>query len=85
MTFSEYVQYREGLWLNDKNALPGMSKLNSLPTRATPRKAKPVAPLRAVVPKAPTVGSLAVGYKGSPAAAGNVGSTFVGVPASQRS
>jgi hypothetical protein len=27
MTFGEYCQYREGLWLNDRNAVVGLSKM----------------------------------------------------------
>jgi hypothetical protein len=42
MTFSEYVKIKEGLWLNDKNALPGLSRLNTLPP---PKKKKSVAAL----------------------------------------
>ena len=41
-TFREYVQMREGLWLADKNAVPGMSKLNPFP--ATQTKLKRIAP-----------------------------------------
>lgn len=87
MTFSEYVQIREGLWLNDKNALPGMSRLNSLPTKTKSNKPKPLAlkPTRPLARKPPTGLTSAAGYSGSPLAAGNVGSAFAGVPASRHS
>ena len=32
MTFSEWRSLREGLWLADKNAMPGMSRINPFPT-----------------------------------------------------
>jgi len=42
MKFSEFVQIKEGLWLNDKNAIVGMSRL---PPPTPPKKKKSVAPL----------------------------------------
>jgi hypothetical protein len=42
ISFTEYVAFREGLWLADKNALPGLSRLNTLPRQ--PSKAKSAAP-----------------------------------------
>ena len=42
MTFAEYVAMREGLWLNDKNAIAGVSKTPPKPARPTPTpKTKP--------------------------------------------
>jgi hypothetical protein len=42
MTFVEYVRMREGLWLADKNAVPGMSNVNPLaPGRAKPKRTMP--------------------------------------------
>lgn len=38
MTFAEYVAMREGLWLNDKNAVVGLSKI--APPKP-PKKTKP--------------------------------------------
>src|SRR5262245_14569458 len=35
MTFWEYVQIREGLWLADKSAAPGMNRLNPFPVTQT--------------------------------------------------
>jgi hypothetical protein len=46
-TFAEYVHMREGLWLDDKNALVGMSKFNPFPAtkgRLKWTKPKPVKP-----------------------------------------
>lgn len=58
MTFSEYVQIKEGLWLNDKNALPGLSRLNPLPMQ--PKKKNPIAelpkPIRSVPKPIPRFG-----------------------------
>jgi hypothetical protein len=42
-TFEEYCRYREGLWLNDKNAIVGLSKI-APPTPI--KKPKPPAPLK---------------------------------------
>ena len=41
MTFAECYKYREGLWLNDKNAIVGLSKI-APPT--PPKKVKPPTP-----------------------------------------
>jgi hypothetical protein len=46
MTFSEYVRLREGLWLNDKNALPGMSRLTALPKRKKSKQSVVVKPMQ---------------------------------------
>ena len=47
-SFKEYCEIQEGLWLSDKNALPGMSKLNpQLPMRT------PIKPPKPFVPKPP--------------------------------
>lgn len=43
MTFGEFCQYREGLWLNDKNAVVGLSKIAPPEPRKKPRP-KPIAP-----------------------------------------
>lgn len=43
MTFGEYCHYREGLWLNDKNAVVGLSKI--APPKP-PKKARQSAPPR---------------------------------------
>jgi hypothetical protein len=58
MTFSEFVRLREGLWLNDKNALPGMSKLTPIqkpakPTAIKPFRPKAIAPMRPFKPRSP--------------------------------
>jgi len=41
MTFAEYVAMREGLWLNDKNAIEGISKT---PPPKPPKTARPTPP-----------------------------------------
>lgn len=41
MTFNEYVSMREGLWLNDKNAVVGLSKI--APPKP-PKTARPTPP-----------------------------------------
>ena len=57
MRFSEYCQIREGLWLNDKNALPGYSRAKPLPKKPLPKSfpvftpPKPPA-IKAIVPPA---------------------------------
>jgi hypothetical protein len=50
MRFQEYVRLREGLWLNDKLAVVGMSRLNPLPKPAKPRSTapNPIQPIAAV-------------------------------------
>ncbi len=49
MTFYEYVKLKEGLWLNDKNAIVGLSRLPPPPT--PPKKKKLVAALpKPIVP-----------------------------------
>lgn len=60
MTFSEYVRLREGLWLNDKNALPGMSRLNTLPTRKASKQSATVKTIHAS-PSVPQILTPAVG------------------------
>ena len=53
MKFSEFVQIKEGLWLNDKNAVVGLSRLPPPPT--LPKKKKSVSTLsKPIVPVAPT-------------------------------
>jgi hypothetical protein len=54
-TFWEWLALREGLWLADKNAIPGMSRMNPFP--ATQKRFKAITPKRAHKPKpfAPTV------------------------------
>jgi hypothetical protein len=37
-TFNEWLAMREGLWLNDKNAVIGMSRLNPLPKNSAVNK-----------------------------------------------
>ena len=58
MRFSEFVQIKEGLWLNDKNAVLGLSKLPLPPT--PPKKKKSVAalpkPIVPIQPKPPRFG-----------------------------
>lgn len=49
LTFSEWLALRtEGLWMPDKNAVPGMSKINPFP--ATQARLKGMTPKK---PKAP--------------------------------
>ena len=50
MTFAEYVAMREGLWLNDKNAVVGLSKIDP-PT--PPKKTRPLTPPKIKPPHAP--------------------------------
>lgn len=50
MTFAEYVAMREGLWLNDKNAVVGLSKI-APPT--PPKKTKPPTPPKIKPPHVP--------------------------------
>jgi hypothetical protein len=55
-SFREYCELREGLWLADKNAVPGMSKINPFPTTQAELKrtrAKPMKipkPHKAIIP-----------------------------------
>jgi hypothetical protein len=37
-TFHEWLTIREGLWLNDKNAVIGLSRLNPLPKSPAVKK-----------------------------------------------
>ena len=49
MTFSEWRALREGLWLADKNAMQGMSRLNPFPTTQAHLKkirGKPIEPAK---------------------------------------
>ncbi|ETN80225.1 hypothetical protein NECAME_18028 [Necator americanus] len=56
MTFAEYVAMREGLWLNDKNAVVGLSKT---PPPKPPKTARPMPPPKIKPPHVPKVeGSL---------------------------
>jgi hypothetical protein len=50
ITFSEYVAMREGLWLNDKNAVVGLSKI--APPRP-PKKTRPPTPPKIKPPHVP--------------------------------
>ena len=50
MTFTEYVAMREGLWLNDKNAIVGLSKI-APPT--PPKKTRPPTPPKIKPPHVP--------------------------------
>ena len=58
-TFHEWVAMREGFWLNDKNAVFGLSRLNPLPKNSAvnrslakgPAKAKAVPGVAAATPK----------------------------------
>ena len=48
-TFQEWLAVREGLWLNDKNAVIGLSRLNPLPknsavNKSLTKKPKPFKP-----------------------------------------
>ena len=61
LRFSEYCQFREGLWLSGKNALPGYSRASPLPKKPTPKlfpEFKPPKPpaIKAVVPPATLAG-----------------------------
>ena len=59
MTFHEWLAVREGLWLNDKNAVIGLSRLNPLPKDSAvnkslakgPAKAKAMPGVAAATPK----------------------------------
>ena len=55
MTFGEYCKYREGLWLNDKNAVVGLSKIAPpKPPRKTRQPAPPrIKPVCAPAPPKP--------------------------------
>jgi hypothetical protein len=55
MTFGEYCQYREGLWLNDKNAVVGLSKIAPpKPPKKTRQPAPPrIKPVAAPPPPKP--------------------------------
>ena len=52
MTFAEYVAMREGLWLNDKNAVVGLSKT---PPPKPPKTARPMPPPKIKPPHVPKV------------------------------
>jgi hypothetical protein len=52
-TFHEWLAVREGLWLNDKNAVIGLSRLNPLPknsavNKSLAKKPKPAKPMLGV-------------------------------------
>jgi hypothetical protein len=53
MSFREYLGLREGLWLADKNAVPGMTNVNPLLTRKTRSKGATRKPSRAANPFTP--------------------------------
>ncbi len=50
-TFHEWLAMREGLWLNDKNAVIGLSRLNPLPKESAVNKslAKKPQPAKAML------------------------------------
>ncbi len=58
-TFHEWLAVREGLWLNDKNAVIGLSRLNPLPKNSAvnkslakkPKPAKAMPGVAATTPK----------------------------------
>ena len=58
-TFHEWLAMREGLWLNDKNAVIGLSRVNPLPKKSAvnkslakePAKAKAMLGVAAATPK----------------------------------
>jgi hypothetical protein len=56
-TFQEWLSVREGLWLPDKAAIPGMSRLNPFPTTQkhlkahAPAKPKPPNPFKPTIAK----------------------------------
>jgi hypothetical protein len=61
-TFHEWLAMREGLWLNDKNAVIGLSRLNPLPKNSAvnkslanrPKPAKAMLGVAAATPFKPT-------------------------------
>jgi hypothetical protein len=56
VTFQEYLQMREGLWLADKNAVPGMGRINPFPATQSRLKtmlAKPMLAKPMQTPKLP--------------------------------
>ena len=48
MTFHEWLAMREGLWLNDKNAVIGLSRLNPLPKNSAVNKSLAKGPAKAM-------------------------------------
>jgi hypothetical protein len=46
-TFQEWLAMREGLWLNDKNAVIGLSRLNPLPKDSAVNKSLAKGPAKA--------------------------------------
>jgi hypothetical protein len=71
-TFQEWLAIREGLWLNDKNAVIGLSRLNPLPKNsavnkslAKGAKAKAATPLATFKPWKPAQPVKIVGPKPS--------------------
>jgi hypothetical protein len=46
-TFHEWLAMREGLWLNDKNAVIGLSRLNPLPKNSAVNKSVAKGPAKA--------------------------------------
>ncbi len=51
MTFDEWRALREGLWLADKNAMPGMSRISPFPTTQAHLKkirGKPLKPAKPI-------------------------------------
>jgi hypothetical protein len=47
-TIHEWLAMREGLWLNDKNAVIGMSRLNPLPKNSAVNKSLAKGPAKAM-------------------------------------
>jgi hypothetical protein len=61
MTFKQFLELDEGMWLPDKNAVPGMSRINPFPaTHARLKRImpKPVKPPKLFPPTVRPVGSL---------------------------
>jgi hypothetical protein len=60
MTFNEFKRMREGLWLADKNALPGLSQIDNsilLPNnRRKRRTARPIVPSAVLETLNPKIG-----------------------------
>lgn len=47
-TFQEWLAVREGLWLNDKNTVIGLSRLNPLPKASAVNKSLAKGPAKAM-------------------------------------
>jgi hypothetical protein len=55
MSFREYLTMREGLWLPDKKAVPGMSRINPFPATQAQLKRIRAKPTPTPKPFKPTV------------------------------